>query len=499
VINIDTTDGKRVDVPPAFVEKAPSAIVRRVLEEGGQLIRRRQPYDFSPEAVPFGDTSRPSASLVYVPIHRGEKIIGILSIQSYTPDAYNQQTLNTLQTMADQCGGALERVRAEENVRQLNEGLEQRVRERTVQLEAARQELQDFIDGMSTLNAKVALDGTLLLVNKTAQLASGLPLDKLLKINFLEGSWWTFDPKVQTRVRKAFQKACQGETINYEEKLFVFGRIIDISFSLVPVRGADGQIGYIVAEGRDITALKRTEKSLAERTGQLEAANKELEAFSYSVSHDLRAPLRHIDGFADMLRKESSSGLDAAGQRYLGIISNAAKRMGALIDDLLVFSRMGRAELRRGPVNMDQLVAETLHDLVRDLEGRRIAWDISPLPEVSGDRAMLKQVWANLLSNAVKYTRHREQAAIRIGSRKNGKEEWEFSIQDNGAGFDMKYADKLFGVFQRLHQVEEFEGTGIGLANVRRIILRHGGRTWAESKVDAGATFYFTLPVRTKE
>jgi light-regulated signal transduction histidine kinase (bacteriophytochrome) len=233
-----------------------------------------------------------------------------------------------------------------------------------------------------------------------------------------------------------------------------------------------------------------------ERTAQLESANKELEAFSYSVSHDLRAPLRHIDGFTEMLRKESEHSLSPSGQRYLGIISNAAKRMGALIDDLLIFSRMGRSELRRATVNTDSLVADVLRDMAQDFEGRQIEWDIGSLPDVYGDPAMLKQVWVNLISNAVKYSRHRSPAKIKISGRKNEAGELEFSVQDNGAGFDMKYAAKLFGVFQRLHQNEEFEGTGIGLANVRRIISRHGGRTWAEGEVDHGATFSFTLPAQ---
>lgn len=233
-----------------------------------------------------------------------------------------------------------------------------------------------------------------------------------------------------------------------------------------------------------------------ERTAQLEAANKELEAFSYSVSHDLRAPLRHIDGFTEMLRKDSEQNLSPSGQRYLGIISNAAKRMGALIDDLLIFSRMGRSELRRATVSMDSLVSDVLRDMAQDLEGRQIEWDIGSLPDVYGDPAMLKQVWVNLISNAVKYSRHRSPAKIKISGRKNEAGELEFSVQDNGAGFDMKYAAKLFGVFQRLHQNEEFEGTGIGLANVRRIVSRHGGRTWAEGQVEHGATFSFTLPAQ---
>ena len=236
------------------------------------------------------------------------------------------------------------------------------------------------------------------------------------------------------------------------------------------------------------------EQRVKERTAQLEAANKELEAFSYSVSHDLRAPLRHVSGFTDMLRQTSQTNLDEAGRRYLGIISDSSKKMGALIDDLLVFSRMGRSLMNKTRVKTNDLVTEVLHDMASDLEGRKIDWDIGSLPEVSGDRPMLKQVWVNLISNAVKYSRQRARAIIKISSRKNDRYEWEFSVQDNGAGFDMQYVGKLFGVFQRLHMAEEFEGTGIGLANVQRIVMRHGGHVWAEGKIDVGATFYFTLP-----
>jgi len=236
------------------------------------------------------------------------------------------------------------------------------------------------------------------------------------------------------------------------------------------------------------------EQRVQERTSQLEAVNKELEAFSYSVSHDLRAPLRHIDGFVDMLRKSTNETITPSGLRYLDIISGSAKRMGMLIDDLLVFSRMGRAEMRHTIVKTDELVAECISEMAQDLQGRAIDWDIAPLPVVNGDRPMLKQVWVNLISNAVKYSRDRSPAKITIRSRDVGPREFEFSVQDNGAGFDMQYAGKLFGVFQRLHLNEEFEGTGIGLANVRRIILRHGGKTWAEGKLGEGAAFYFTLP-----
>jgi len=241
------------------------------------------------------------------------------------------------------------------------------------------------------------------------------------------------------------------------------------------------------------TENKELERCVRERTAELESANKELEAFSYSVSHDLRAPLRHIDGFAGLLQEDASSTLSDAGRRYAATISAAAKRMSTLIDDLLGFARMGRADLRHTRVEMSALVAEVLQEISRDAQGRNVAWGIEPLPEVWGDRALLKQVWANLLANALKYTRPRDQAEIKVGCQPRVGE-LEFHVSDNGAGFDVQYAAKLFGVFQRLHREDEFEGTGVGLANVRRIITRHGGRTWAEGAVDRGATFYFSLP-----
>ena len=218
-----------------------------------------------------------------------------------------------------------------------------------------------------------------------------------------------------------------------------------------------------------------------------------MESFSYSVSHDLRAPLRHIVGYVEMLRADSAGKLTAEGQRFVAVIAKSAVGMGRLIDDLLEFSRMGRAELMCGRVSMNALVAEVMRDLQKDTDQRTVFWESAELPEEEGDRAMLRQVWVNLLSNAVKYTSKREQAEISIKAARAGAE-WHFSVADNGAGFDSQYAAKLFGVFQRLHCADQFEGTGIGLANVQRIVARHGGRTWAEGEVDKGATFHFTLP-----
>jgi light-regulated signal transduction histidine kinase (bacteriophytochrome) len=244
--------------------------------------------------------------------------------------------------------------------------------------------------------------------------------------------------------------------------------------------------------------LKRYRNQLEElvknRTKELEAKNKELEAFAYSVSHDLRAPLRHIDGFIELLQKKTETAPDEQGRHYLDLISDSAKKMGALIDDLLSFSRMGRQEMLLKPVGMGPLVHGIIRELVPDTAGRRIDWRIGHLPVVEGDAAMLRMTMDNLISNAIKFTRPRQQAKIEIGSQPGQNGEAVIFVRDNGVGFDMAYAHKLFGVFQRLHRSDEFEGTGIGLANVRRIIARHGGRVWAQGEPGQGAAFFFSLP-----
>jgi light-regulated signal transduction histidine kinase (bacteriophytochrome) len=236
------------------------------------------------------------------------------------------------------------------------------------------------------------------------------------------------------------------------------------------------------------------EQRVADRTSELVAANQELEAFAYSVSHDLRAPLRHIDGFLELLQKKAGTAPDEQSRHYMTTISDSAKKMGLLIDDLLSFSRMGRQAMAFRQVDLRDLVRDVIRDLAPDAAGRTIDWRIGDLPAVEGDASMLRIVLGNLIANAVKFTRPRQEAHIEIGAQPGQKSETVIFIRDNGVGFDMTYADKLFGVFQRLHRADEFEGTGIGLANVRRIIARHGGRVWAQGKPDQGAAFFFSLP-----
>jgi len=271
--------------------------------------------------------------------------------------------------------------------------------------------------------------------------------------------------------------------------------------SLSPVRVGDGAM--IIATVRDVTERTRAaeeiralntelERRVLERTAELAAANKELEAFAYTVAHDLRGPARHMHGFAELvLRREQ--GLEEASTRYLRAISDSAGKMGQLIDDLLAFARTGRAELHREPVELTELVREVRKELTPVTRRRQISWSVGPLPAVEGDPTLLRLVVSNLLSNAVKFSAVRSEARIEIGATTNGDDEEVIFVRDNGVGFDMRYAHKLFGVFRRLHQQEEFEGTGIGLATVQRVIQRHGGRVWAKGEVDRGATFYFSL------
>jgi PAS domain S-box-containing protein len=319
---------------------------------------------------------------------------------------------------------------------------------------------------------------------------------------------WTagVHPDEAARVLARWEEAAVGRTSSeLEFRLRRHdGQYRWVAGSVAARQSRDGEfLGYVLS-CVDIDDRKRVqqeirllnsqlEERVRQRTAQIEAANKELEAFSYSVSHDLRAPLRHVGAFLELLEDHIGGGLDEKGHHYFDTVKDSARQMGKLIDDLLRFSRTGRIEMRHARIGTAELVGQVQRELAPSIEDRKVVWTVKPLPEVTADAALLKQVFVNLFDNAIKYTGTREEAAIEIGCREEGQE-WIFYVQDNGVGFDMRYAHKLFSVFQRLHGKGEFEGTGIGLANVRRIVGRHGGRTWAEGAVDQGATFYFSLP-----
>jgi PAS domain S-box-containing protein len=305
--------------------------------------------------------------------------------------------------------------------------------------------------------------------------------------------------------KEVHQRGLAGEFIKNAEDHWVLtdGSERWISWVVQPWRDANNQIGGIIIAAEDVTERRRAraailglnaelEQRVARRTAELEAANKELEAFSYSVSHDLRAPLRAINGFAGIILEDYAALLPPQGQQYLERVRNGGQQMGELIDDLLAFARLSRQPLGRRPVDTTRLVREVLAELKPETAGRQIDFRIDGLPPCEGDPALLKQLWINLLSNAIKYTRQQAAAVVEIGFETCASA-GAFFVRDNGVGFDMQYAGKLFGVFQRLHRSDEFEGTGVGLAIVQRVVHRHGGSVWAVAQPNQGATFYFTL------
>jgi PAS domain S-box-containing protein len=297
----------------------------------------------------------------------------------------------------------------------------------------------------------------------------------------------------------------RGESVEHFETVRVRkgGGEVAVSITISPIKDRNGAVAGASTIARDITERRRAEEEIrhlneeleqrvVDRTAQLLAANQELEAFTYSVSHDLRAPLRHISGFSKLLTEEYGSTLAPEAQHHVQRIQEGTRRMGMLVDDLLNLARVGRRELTLQISGLKSVVEELIRELEREYEGRQIEWRIGELPFVECDAGLMKQVFQNLLSNAIKFTRPRAQPVIEVGQKNENGSQVVF-VRDNGVGFSMKYANKLFGVFQRLHRAEDFEGTGVGLATVQRIVQKHGGRVWAEAELDKGATFYFTL------
>jgi PAS domain S-box-containing protein len=364
----------------------------------------------------------------------------------------------------------------------------------------ARSLIEASLDPLVTISP----EGKITDVNAGSVKVTGVPREKLIGTDF--SNYFTEPDKAREGYQQVFAKGSVTDyplTIRHQD-----GTLTDVLYNASVYRDVRGIVLGVFAAARDVTDQKQAEENVRrlnaeleqrviERTAELKTANTELEAFSYSVSHDLRTPVRAIDGYAQAVLEDYGPQLPAEGLRFLQTISNSARHLGALIDNLLAFAQLKQLELSKHAVDTNLLVRATLHELGAPWPNRQVELRVGALPASSGDAAMLKQVWLNLLSNALKYTNKRDKAEIEIGCRKvNGADT--FFVRDNGTGFDMRYVGKLFGVFQRFHRAEDYDGTGVGLAIVQRIVHRHGGRIWAEAAVDRGAIFYFTLEKETK-
>ncbi|MGH2522309.1 MAG: PAS domain-containing sensor histidine kinase [Anaerolineales bacterium] len=412
-----------------------------------------------------------------------------------------------------------ERKRAEDEIRKLNAELEQRVQKRTAQLAAANRELENEVverrRAEEALKASEALyhslveslplnifrkdwGGRFTVSNQQHCQTLGRPVEAILgKTDFdlhppeLAAKYRQDDLRVMES-RKVFEDIEEHQKPD-GERIYVHVVKVPVYDSRGEVIGMQGAFWDVTDRQRAEAKIKKLNKDLEQRAADLEAANKELEGFSYSVSHDLRAPLRAVGGFARILLEDYAAQLDPEARRYLGLVQDNARRMGQLIDDLLAFSHLGRQTLVKQTVHPAEVARQAFAELRAEYEQRNVEIRIDDLPHCQADSSLLKQVFVNLLANALKFTRGREVARLTVSCRPTDAGEVAYFVQDNGVGFDTRYAHKLFGVFQRLHRAEDYEGTGVGLALVQRIIRRHGGRVWAEAEVEQGATFYFTI------
>jgi PAS domain S-box-containing protein len=342
-------------------------------------------------------------------------------------------------------------------------------------------------------------DNPLVFVNDGFELITGYSSAEVLgrNCNFLKGPNTSPAALAEMRVAIATGKSCDVVLENYRKDGTRFWN----SVLITPLRDRSGNVVNFVGIQTDVTAqidarkkLEDLNQEISHNAADLAETNKELETFAYSVSHDLRAPVRHISGFAGMLRERAGENLDETTRRYLAVISDAAKRMMELLDDLVTFSRMGRVELRKSKISLNETVNDVIRTLGASIGDRNVEWIVKPLPTITADATLIYQALLNLVENAVKYSRYKSAPRVEIGTAQPSAGQVVIYVKDNGAGFDMKYVDKLFRVFERLHRADEFEGTGIGLASVARIVGRHGGRVWVEAEVDVGATFYLELP-----
>lgn len=492
VFCVDTIEGQRKEL--SLPVRSLGSFHRQVMAEGGKLLalsnaREKEPAD----EFPFCQNARRPVSLMAVPVRTEAEPLGILCIVSYKPKAYTEADLRELQSLADHCGGALERIRAENERQQAEAALRERNEHLRLALATSRMGAWSLeLDGKPRLLASPELDS---IFGVESARFGGRP-----------GAFFSVvHPEDRPAVRRAMRQALTHDG-DYE-----------LEFRIQPPNRPPG---WLLARGRayqdatgkayrvsgvaiDISAHKQAEQEVLrlnaelerrvrDRTAQLEAMNKELEAFSYSVSHDLRAPLRSIRGFSEVLLERYAEKLDARGKEFLRRACESSQHMDALIDDLLQLSRVGRTEMNHQDVDLSALAQAIAGELTRSEPHRPISFDIQPGLHAEGDERLLRIVLENLLRNAWKFTGRQSEPRIEFG-RQNGPGS-PFFIRDNGAGFDMAYVKRLFGVFQRLHTGAEFPGTGVGLATVQRIVNRHGGRVWAEGAVNHGACFYFSLP-----
>jgi PAS domain S-box-containing protein len=463
-----------------------------------KLIQGRWHFGLDPPEAQAHHTHKPSFEVIAKP-RLGQEFPAEVSLAKWSSTKEIVTTIILRDITA--------RKEAADALKRLNQQLEQRVAERTAELTAALAELRNserhyrmlfdrnphpmWIYATDTLSVLAVNDASAQHYGYSKDEFVGMPVERLIPPPDRR--------RLHALVRMVEGSAPERRIYRHQKK---DGTLIDVEVISDAVDFQGRRARLVLSH--DITERKRAEAQLAQlneeleervtqRTAELQAANSELEAFTSSVSHDLRAPLRHIGGFANLLAEHAAATLDSTSKRYLQTISRSVTNMARLIDDMLEFCRIGRADMNYGVVSMSELVEEVVQEAMLSVGGRLIRWDLRPLPEVVGDRSMLKQVWSNLIENAVKYSRHSQLAQITVGYSEVDAA-YEFYVQDNGAGFDMEFAHQLFGAFKRLHRAEEFEGTGVGLANVHRIVTRHGGTVRAHGKRNAGATFYFTLP-----
>jgi len=466
------------------------------IREGKHFVCDDIENDMRSEAWIVEALKRGYRSSIALPIKLYGTVIGAFTLYASTAHFFDQEEINLLIEVASDISFALDSIENEK----------QRKNAETA-LAGSVEKFRALVESSSDLIWETNLEGAYTYLSPQIEDILGYPVESL--INKSPFTYIVDEEKVNLKI-ESDKIVKTGKPFSSLVNKFYHknGNIVYLETSGVPVINESGILNGYRGVSRDITDRFKAEQEViklnetlevkvVERTQQLESANNELEAFSYSVSHDLRAPLRHISGFISLFLENKKTALSEEELGYLNIVSNSAKEMGDLIDALLSFSRLSRAEIQKTLINSNTMISQLQEIFTDETLSRKVDIHINELPPIYGDHQLLRQVWMNLLSNAIKYTSKKEVAKIEIGSLDHNSE-FVFFIKDNGAGFNMKYVDKLFGVFQRLHKPRDFEGMGIGLANVNRIITRHGGRCWAEGEINKGATFYFALP-KSKE